>query len=916
MYCPAHKQHHSAEAAKKQKKEKGSCVYWDYVDKDVADELGQVAATAYINLNRPGYHYKKNEPLQSLQQRIHEDMTRCTKDGRLPVAYHEHKLSNLVAMPGRLTQGLSPDACFPDQRSEAAYQGVADSMTRFHASRGNFAAPWQYKQIMRGGLEGPCLDFDISKSFARAMRHRYPHLTIFSLWIDSPEEFAEQSGITVDLAKEFCNSCVGCGQAFVNEFLGKASLDALPERLEEYWSATKEVMRLDKENHPDLFKLICSQGHSDRDASCKLTFVLNSFFERELVDNVLSSVTGEDTTDKSINSVECDGIVLMPSQQLQGDSLTRWKAKTITWMKQFPEFKNKPYLSLQSLIEDIKKEWAAPEVAWHTIDSSWREKCALRCELFARLSRCETPVLIAAKVIPHLLQADGRLVKDNVVAISSGRESVSYFIYKSCEYGGYWQQDTVSKPLLEEIVVNCMSTIMGIFPSNAPAAWVAGAFTNNICSRLSYYLLDNAVSSKMDGDQTFCYLQFSCGRVMNLSSLDIEPGRPELYISKHVGYAFPDKEFQLIGQRLEEEEITLSTLFNDIKADDMTDRTYTADTIRTLKKLTNMPEFELFGVVSNSFVPRGEGVQEALGWQVAIFRGLKTQWVALSVRGEFFFVDIGVDGNNGKGFFWNLTKRSFGQYATECKDTMLQKDPPSPGAPFPDLLALRGCRWLGTPEVETKLEVKSKWLKLLADSSTIWKARNLFENGEIEFFVPAKLNFSANVRPSFSTLDGGVRRRGVGINWPIHFNDAPSGNFERQSVSGIKKAEFFSPMKIAGYLYLILANARAWNNEDMMVCRPKLIKDATNGILSDELAELLEEFVELSMHTVEGAKQASSELQVTKAVTAHLKAQVTDLTADIIKSAIMSMMVFPTLGGARSKCRQATPPRSWLALNA
>ena len=188
-------------------------------------------------------------------------MLRSNKQGRFPVAYHENNLSKMVDMQGRLTQGLSDEAEFPDERSTKAFEKISDCMPIYHASRGLFAAPRIYKELMRGGDAGPCLDFDISKSFARSMLHRHPHLKPLFLWVNSPEEMASESGITVELAKEFCNGCVGSGKKFVTEWLESASLQVLPQHLVDYKKATEEVMRIDVEEHPDLLERIMEKGY-------------------------------------------------------------------------------------------------------------------------------------------------------------------------------------------------------------------------------------------------------------------------------------------------------------------------------------------------------------------------------------------------------------------------------------------------------------------------------------------------------------------------------------------------------------------------------------------------------------------------------------------------------------------------------
>ena len=77
-------------------------------------------------------------------------------------------------------------------------------------------------------------------------------------------------------------------------------------------------------------------------------------------------------------------------------------------------------------------------------------------------------------------------------------------------------------------------------------------------------------------------------------------------------------------------------------------------------------------------------------------------------------VDLG-DGSNGKTLLQRIAEVAFGDYAEQIKETMMTKDPPPPGSACPDLLNMRGVRYLCTPEVETKQAIKSSWIKKLPD---------------------------------------------------------------------------------------------------------------------------------------------------------------------------------------------------------
>ena len=256
---------------------------------------------------------------------------------------------------GRLCQGLPANSEYPDNAAQEAYLRIADQMTRYHATRGLFAGPRLYKEFMRGGFEGPCLDFDISKSSPRAMNHRYPDLKPIEYWTKAPEKFANDCGVSVELTKEFVNGCVGCGDNFIQKWLDDASLTSLPQLLEAYKEATDQVLKRDKDAFPELLEKIMSNGHDERNASCKLTFVKNSEYERPKLDGAIAYLKEHG----SIVSVESDGTVVMPSKQLSSTSLLLWKGKLINLMKsEFPDFKYKPYRPKKELLEEMMAKWA------------------------------------------------------------------------------------------------------------------------------------------------------------------------------------------------------------------------------------------------------------------------------------------------------------------------------------------------------------------------------------------------------------------------------------------------------------------------------------------------------------------------------------------------------------------------------
>ena len=97
----------------------------------------------------------------------------------------------------------------------------------------------------------------------------------------------------------------------------------------------------------------------------------------------------------------------------------------------------------------------------------------------------------------------------------------------------------------------------------------------------------------------------------------------------------------------------------------------------------------------------------------------------MKVVAENFVIDSGIEGANGKGVLWCTMLNVLGSYVQAVDESLLTKDPPTPNQPNAALIKLRGCRILGTPET-SGTPIKPNWVKMFADSSTLWSARGLY----------------------------------------------------------------------------------------------------------------------------------------------------------------------------------------------
>jgi hypothetical protein len=166
------------------------------------------------------------------------------------------------------------------------------------------------------------------------------------------------------------------------------------------------------------------------------------------------------------------------------------------------------------------------------------------------------------------------------------------------------------------------------------------------------------------------------------------------------------------------------------------------------------------------------------------------------------------------------------------KEELLRTNPAAPNAAAPALLSLRGRRLLGAPEVEANLTIRAGWIKNLSDPTSEWTARGVYGCKELTFRIPALLSICTNTDVDFTRFDGGLRRRLLAVDWPVHFTSSPSNDSERQThTERIKLRSFYTPERLAGYLYVLTAVARVFQEDGRKVLafRPVAVKSATEA---------------------------------------------------------------------------------------
>ena len=212
-------------------------------------------------------------------------------------------------------------------------------------------------------------------------------------------------------------------------------------------------------------------------------------------------------------------------------------------------------------------------------------------------------------------------------------------------------------------------------------------------------------------------------------------------------------------------------------------------------------------------------------------------------------------------------RATFDGYYEDLPLSVVSKDPPTGDETSPQVYKLQGARFLGTPESEKSIPIKSVWLKQLADKSTRWVARTLYKL-DLVFRIPALFALSSNLKINLTSIDGGARRRIVGCSWPVSFMLAPQGPFQRlRSSVDLKSSQFYTTEVKAGILYVSMTAFHAFRLENggKLEVQPAVIKQATQVLLAAEYGEYLADFIESKTDECNG-KDGTSKVKLVASV--------------------------------------------------
>lgn len=123
---------------------------------------------------------------------------------------------------------------------------------------------------------------------------------------------------------------------------------------------------------------------------------------------------------------------------------------------------------------------------------------------------------------------------------------------------------------------------------------------------------------------------------------------------------------------------------------------------------------------------------------------------------QCFYLMTG-SGGNGKSKIVDLMTAVLGQYAGSLSTTALTRKRPESGAANPDIISIKGCRFIKTEEPDEGEPLNTARMKQFSGEDFV-EARGLFKDQE-KFKITGKIFLACNRKPPINSMDGGTWRR-------------------------------------------------------------------------------------------------------------------------------------------------------------
>ena len=190
------------------------------------------------------------------------------------------------------------------------------------------------------------------------------------------------------------------------------------------------------------------------------------------------------------------------------------------------QFVPKPYRTSEQITADLQIKFPSiPPEYFLEVDPNWRRKAELSLEFKRRMINGENPVLISKILVPEFLY-HGREVRNQLRTVAGSKDSLDYVVFTQKLSGGSWKlvHRKIGDALLKEICKDFCLAVEGNKPGWGRARVMDGTLPSKMVPDIAAELYDSQLLCKMNGEGTWKFVQFDCGRVLNITDLTLSPG--------------------------------------------------------------------------------------------------------------------------------------------------------------------------------------------------------------------------------------------------------------------------------------------------------------------------------------------------------------------------------------------------------
>ena len=319
-------------------------------------------------------------------------------------------------------------------------------------------------------------------------------------------------------SNQWC-SAAGSGTLFENEWLAKANLTRLPEVMVLYREQLRTAAKRDTEARPEVAKILEQQGLKETDVQNKTHYICNSEIERCESDAAL----GRRQKMTETVAMESDG---HPCRVAKPEDIEKILKVMNDGVEERKQFVHKPYRTKEQIVADLQLKFPEiPPEYFAEVDLNWRRKAELTLEFKRRMMNGENPVLISKILVPEFLYK-GRQVRDQLRTVSGSKDSLDYVMFTQKLHGGSWKvvHRKIGDAFLKEICKDFCLQVEGSKPGWGRARVMDGTLPSKMVLDIAAELYDPKLLVNLNGDDTWKFIQFECGRVLDTTDMTVHPG--------------------------------------------------------------------------------------------------------------------------------------------------------------------------------------------------------------------------------------------------------------------------------------------------------------------------------------------------------------------------------------------------------